>query len=149
MAKEYVGNTKVTPKTWNKKYPLADLPKDKYWDGSYVNDEGTGYSCIGFARMVLDATYGKGDPLDTTTFTDANSVKTAFDDIEKGARVTFKWQPNVSSGQHGIIVAGKTSKGITAYDCNYLLDAMIRYRTWTWQFILDEFSQVIGGYHHA
>lgn len=152
MAITYLPNTAFTPASWEKagsKYPLSDLPKDKYWNNTYYNDEGSANTCVGFARMVLDATYGRDTALSLTTFSDSASVKSAFTSIEKGARVTFGWQASVATGQHAIIVAGKSSTGITAYDCNYLNDNMIRYRSWTWQDILDKFSGVIGGYHPA
>lgn len=139
----YLKNTKIRPATWDKKYPISDLPTGAYWDGAYAG----GIQCVGFARMVLDATYGVGTALPLTKFTDTLSVKTAFADIKPGSRVTFSWLPKIAAGQHAIVVAGKKPTGITVYDCNYLNDRLIRYRDWSWQDISAKFSAIIGGFN--
>lgn len=141
--KAYLNNTKITPATWDKKYPLSDLPTGKLWDGVYAG----GFQCVGFARMVLAATYGVGPALTLSKFDNALAVKTAFADIENGARVTFRWQPSVAAGQHAIIIADKMPTGITVYDCNYLNDRLIRYRNWSWSHIFAKFSGIIGGFN--
>lgn len=74
--------TWVTPATWDGKYPLPDLPAGKIWTGPYQNSEGTGYSCIGLARMVLDATYGRGSSLSKVSFSEV-SPQDAFKNIKK------------------------------------------------------------------
>ena len=90
--------TWVTPATWDGKYPLPNLPAGKIWTGPYQNSEGTGYSCIGFARMVLDATYGRGSSLSKVSFSEV-SPQDAFKNIKKGARVTFS---RGGDQQHGL-----------------------------------------------
>ena len=141
-----VGNTQITPSTWNGTYPLSDLPSGDYWTGSYSNAEGTAYECIGFARMVLDATYGRGTSISYTSFSNADSVKTAFSNIPTGSRVTFNVR---NADKHGIIVAAKSSTGITLYDCNWGLDGKIQYRSWTWSTLYNNFSSISSGVKRA
>ncbi len=137
-----VGNTKITPATWNGTYPLSDLPTGDYWTGSYSNAEGTASQCIGFARMVLDATYGRGTSIGYTSFSSADSVKNAFSSIPTGSRVTFNAR---GYDKHGIIVAGKSSTGITIYDCNWSGADQISYRTWTWSTLYSKYSSISSG----
>lgn len=114
MATTY-GNTFVTPDTWDGDYPLEDLPKGGLWKGSY----GGAYQCIGFAKMVLDATYGAGTTFAAKSpFEDATDVRRQFGTIAIGDRVTFELRNKAYGEQHGIIVANKSSAGIQFYDCN-------------------------------
>lgn len=141
-----VGNTTITPKTWNGKYPLSDLPKGALWKGTY----GGGFSCIGFARMVLDATYGAGDEFDAMyKWQDASEAKEVFENIDVGDRVTFYRRSYGSDGPyHAIIVAKISSSGVTAYDCNRVGTDKIGYELMTWQYIFDTYKYVNGGVHH-
>ncbi len=138
-----VGNTKITPATWNGTYPLSDLPSGALWYGPYVVGSAEYWECIGFARMVLDATYGAGDSINYTSFANADSVKTAFTSIPTGSRITFNRVNNL--GKHGIIVAGKSSTGITIYDCNWSGADQISYRTWTWSTLYSKYSSISSG----
>ena len=96
--------------------------------------------------MVLDATYGVGDSIGYTAFSSADSAKNAFSSIPTGSRVTFNVR---SADKHGIIVAGKSSTGITVYDCNWDLDDKIQYRTWTWSILNNNFSGISSGVKRA
>ena len=135
--------TWVTPATWDGKYPLPDLPAGKIWTGPYQNSAGTGYSCIGFARMVLDATYGRGSSLSKVSFSEV-SPQDAFKNIKKGARVTFS---RGGDQQHGLIVASKSSSGIKAYDCNVKDDNTISYYDLSWARMKEKYTGIIGGYN--
>ena len=139
-----VKNTKITPSTWNGTYPLSDLPSGDLWYGPYVVGSAEYWSCIGFARMVLDATYGAGNSISYTSFSNANSVKNAFSSIPTGSRVTFNVK-NTDNGKHGIIVAGKSNDDITIYDCNWDANDKISYRTWNWNTILSKYSSISSG----
>ena len=141
---ETVGNTKITPATWNGKYPLSDLPLDATWNGSYDG----AYECLGFAKMVLDATYGRGTAISSWAFSDNTDVKSAFGIIAIGDRVTFATRNTSWGAQHAIIVAGKSSTGITIYDCNSDNQNTIKKYTASWQALYDKYTGILGGVHH-
>lgn len=142
-----VKNTSITPDTWDGKYPLSDLPVNDTWNGSY----GGASSCVGFAKMVLDATYGAGDAIGgSINFTSQDDIKSAFDNISVGDRVTFTNRNSQAYGTyHAIIVASKSSKGITAYDCNRVGTNKIGKTLLTWSYMENQYKNISGGYHHA
>ncbi len=142
-----VGNTKVTPDTWDGAYPLPDLRIGDIWNGTYDNSS----ECVGFAKMVLDATMGAGDPIGYTKFTDANSVKNAFSTIKVGARITFDNRDNTYGEHHAVIISNHSSTGITVYDCNYSKTThnIIGSRTWTWATLLNNFTGISSGVDHG
>lgn len=149
-------NTSITPAKWKEAgstYPLSDLPVGDYtWTGSYTNGEGTAYSCLGFARMVLDATYGKGTDITASAdFTDETAVKTALKNVNVGDRVTFATRSTTYGNQHAVIVTAKGTAGITVYDCNRAKTPGKGYIAKTdlsWKYMKDTYSNIKGGAHH-
>ncbi len=144
-----VPNTSITPSTWNGVYPLSDLPTGDYWKGSYAN----AYTCVGFARMVLDATYGAGTAISGSSVfssTATTTLQNLFNSIYVGDRVTFQKRGLTGANdQHAIIVAGKSSTGITVYDCNYTGADKIGYYTVTWSTLCSRYDKIRSGVHHA
>lgn len=138
-----VQNTKVTPATWNGLYPLKDLQVGDYWYGTYANAT----QCVGFARMVLDATYGAGDSIGATPFTNADSVRNAFIGMPIGSRVTFNRVD--STEKHAVIVTARSTTGITVYDCNFYGPDRIGYRVWTWADVLQRYTGISSGVKRA
>ena len=137
-----VGNTKVTPQVWNGNYPLPDLPVGQIWKGAY----GGGWECVGFARMVLDATYGAGPHFGPTKdLGGAEQIKALYEGVDPGDRVTFATRKGT---QHALIVAGKTKNGILAYDCNRVRPNTIGLEELTWSRLFRMYSRVLGGVHH-
>ncbi|MPM28696.1 hypothetical protein SDC9_75223 [bioreactor metagenome] len=142
-------NTLVTPGTWNNRYPLSDLPVNGVWKLSY----GGGRQCLGFARMVLDATYGAGTNIPSSAlFTDddagRDALKALFNSIYVGDRVTFQFRDGTEADeQHAVIVAEKSTSGITVYDCNAKNTNKIDKRPLTWAELTAKYDKIRGGVH--
>ena len=144
-------NTKVTPKTWDKKYPLSDLPVDKTWDGEYLKS----YSCVGFAKMVLDATYGTGSAIGaaptsgTYTTSDTSKLATALGSYSVGDRITFQFRGKTGDyDQHSMIITKKGTSDIEVYDCNSDNKGTIKKYTITHTTLLTKYDKIRGGVKH-